>query len=100
VQPLGHFLQVPAGLASKWILRSGSIPNEALGLARDIVLTSEGALAWIVGLTFRSRPDRYAAEVAPDPFASPWDEVVRSPQSRQRHPSRILGLSGHGPPAA
>lgn len=97
---LGHIVQLPAELASKWMRRSGSMANEAFGLARDIVIITEGALPCITGLTLRSGRDIYAADVASDPFAHPWDEVVRSPRSLQRHPNGGVDVSCRGRPAA
>jgi hypothetical protein len=79
-------LLAPGEMARALILRSGSIANEAFGLVRDIVITTEGVLSWVTGLALRSGPDLYAADIAADPFASPWDDVVRTPRCQERHP--------------
>jgi hypothetical protein len=90
---LRHSLQVPLQLASKPILRAAT---GALGVAKDIVIVTEGVLAWVSGVTLRGVPDVYAADVAPDPFADSWDEVVRAP----RNPGGSLDVSSHTRPAA
>jgi hypothetical protein len=82
-------MRVPIQLASKPFLRAA---NEAFGVAKDLVIVTEGVLAWVTGITLHGIPDVYAADVAPDPFADSWDDVVRAP--------RNLGVSGHTRPAA
>jgi hypothetical protein len=87
-------LLAPGEMASALILRSGSIASEAFGLVRDIVITTEGVLSWVTGLALRGGPDLYAADVAADPFASPWDDVVRTPRCHQRHPRGSVAPAG------
>jgi len=67
-----------------------------VGVAKDIVIVTEGGLAWVAGGTLHGVRDVEAADVAPDPFADSWDEVVRAP----RNLGGSFGVSGHTQPAA
>jgi len=81
-------MRVPFQLASKPFLRAAT---EAFGVAKDLVIVMEGVLGWVTGVTLHGRPDAYAGDDAPGPFADSWDAVVRAP--------RNLGVSGTRPAA-
>lgn len=101
VQPQAPFrrtLQRPLDLASKSILRSGRVVKEAMSFTRDLLIVTEGVLTWVVALALPG-PGPSAGDVV-DPFASPWDEVMRAPRFADGEAGALLGASGPGRPAA
>jgi hypothetical protein len=77
-----------------------SVANEVFGMAKDIAIMTEGALSWNTGFVLQGAPDAPAADVASDPLANQWDEVVRVPPSLHHQASGIAERSGPGRPAA
>lgn len=98
--PFPQTLQLPLSLASKIVLGPGRLVQEGFSLTRDFVIITEGVLAWLTALTLGGELTSSASEVAGDPFARAWDEVMRSPRPL-RHPyGESAEATGDTQPAA
>lgn len=92
-------LQIPIDLANRSIVRSGRVAKEGLGLTKDIMIMTEGVLSLIFEMAVPRGPDLSASDVAADPFATSWDEVVRAPRAQSHQPTAGLDAPDNRPAA-
>ena len=88
-------LQLPITLLSRSAGGAAALAAEGVGAARNIVILSESFLSWVTALAVLAGSEISAGHDE-DPFASPWDTVIRSPRPQYEG----TGMPGHHRPAA
>ena len=91
-------MQSPIHVLGGAVVRSAAIASQSLVFARDALIVAEGLFTWISAVS--AFPEWSASDVARDPLASPWDDIVRMPTSSAYAPGAGLVGPGHNQPAA